>query len=80
MTNLRSGSRGDARALPPIEQREMSEVLWEHTDEGVLAITLNRPERLNALNFRMLRELFAHRLVIDVAGHEEDRRIRRNCR
>jgi enoyl-CoA hydratase/carnithine racemase len=48
-------------ALPPLEQREWRHVLWEISDDGVLAITLNRSERLNALTFRMLREI--HQLV-----------------
>ena len=43
--------------LPPIEQREWKHVLWDVSDVGVLAITLNRPERLNALSFPLLREL-----------------------
>jgi 2-(1,2-epoxy-1,2-dihydrophenyl)acetyl-CoA isomerase len=72
MTNRRSGSRGEARALPPIEQREMFEVLWEQTAEGVLAITLNRPERLNALNFRMLREV---QQLIDHAAETQEVRL-----
>ena len=57
MTDQRSGDRATVRTLAPIDEREWLEVLWDQTPEGVLAITLNRPERLNALNFRMLREL-----------------------
>ena len=56
-TTERSGTRAAARTLPPIAERDLTEVLWEQTDEGVLAITLNRPERLNALSFRLLREV-----------------------
>jgi 2-(1,2-epoxy-1,2-dihydrophenyl)acetyl-CoA isomerase len=47
--------------LPPVEQREWRHVLWEVSDAGVLSITLHRPERLNALNYRMLREI--HQLI-----------------
>jgi hypothetical protein len=32
--------------LPPVEQREWRHVLWQVSDAGVLALTLNRPERL----------------------------------
>ena len=44
-------------ALPPLEDREWRHVLWEVSDLGVLSITMSRPERLNALNYRMLREV-----------------------
>lgn len=47
--------------LPPVEERQWREVLWEVSEAGVLAITMNRPERLNALNYRLLREL--HQLI-----------------
>jgi 2-(1,2-epoxy-1,2-dihydrophenyl)acetyl-CoA isomerase len=43
--------------LPPLDQREWRHVRWEISATGVLAITLHRPERLNALNYRMLREI-----------------------
>ena len=45
------------RILPPIDEREWKHVLWEVSDSGVLSITLNRPERLNALSFQLLREM-----------------------
>jgi 2-(1,2-epoxy-1,2-dihydrophenyl)acetyl-CoA isomerase len=48
-------------SLPPVEQREWRYVLWQVSDTGVLAVTFNRPERLNALNYRMLREI--HQLI-----------------
>lgn len=43
--------------LKDLPEREWKNVLWEVSDAGVLAITLNRPERLNALTFPLLREL-----------------------
>jgi 2-(1,2-epoxy-1,2-dihydrophenyl)acetyl-CoA isomerase len=46
-----------ARTLPPLREREWRDVLWNISDAGVLSITLNRPERLNALTFRLLREM-----------------------
>jgi 2-(1,2-epoxy-1,2-dihydrophenyl)acetyl-CoA isomerase len=46
-----------ARTLPPIHEREWRDVLWRVSDSGILSITLNRPERLNALSFRLLREM-----------------------
>lgn len=42
-----------------LEGREWRHVLWDVTPAGVLSITLNRPERLNAVNFRTLREVLA---------------------
>ena len=59
----------EPRALP---DGEWQETLWELTDEGVLAITLNRPERLNALSFRLLHELQA---LIDFAARRPDVRV-----
>jgi 2-(1,2-epoxy-1,2-dihydrophenyl)acetyl-CoA isomerase len=46
-----------ARSLPPIEEREWRDVLWDVSDSGILSITLNRPEHLNALTYRLLREI-----------------------
>ncbi len=43
--------------LPPLEEREWRHVLWDISPTGVMSITLNRPEHLNALNFRLLREM-----------------------
>ncbi len=46
-----------ARSLPPIEEREWRDVLWDVSGSGILSITLNRPEHLNALTYRLLREI-----------------------
>ena len=51
---------------------EWQVTLWELSEEGVLAITLNRPERLNALSFRLLHEL---QRLIDFAALRPDVRV-----
>ncbi|MDP6606294.1 MAG: enoyl-CoA hydratase-related protein [Dehalococcoidia bacterium] len=53
--------RTASRTLPPIEEREWRQVQWDVSGSGVLSITFDRPERLNALSFRLLREV--HQLV-----------------
>ena len=58
---------------PPVEEREWREVGWEVTASGVLAITMRRPEQLNAITFTMLREI--EELVTDAAGKPEIRVI-----
>ena len=58
----------EPKALP---DGEWSQSLWELSD-GVFAITLNRPERLNALSFRLLRELQA---LVDFAARRPDIRV-----
>jgi enoyl-CoA hydratase/carnithine racemase len=50
-------TRSEQQMLPPVEEREWKQALWEVSDAGVLAITINRPERLNALNYPLLREM-----------------------
>jgi enoyl-CoA hydratase/carnithine racemase len=59
MTTVPTGpaNRATTSGLPPLDEREWRQVLWQISDSGVLAITLNRPERHNALSFRLLREL-----------------------
>ena len=59
MTSEQSSSTSETgqRALPPVEERDWKHVIWGVSDSGVLSITLNRPERLNALNYRLLREV-----------------------
>ena len=59
-------------APSPLADGEWQVTLWDHTDDGVLAITLNRPERLNALSFRLLRELQA---LVDFAAARPDIRV-----
>ena len=49
------------RNVHPIEEREWTHALWDVSASGVLSIVLDRPERLNALNFRLLREV--HQLI-----------------
>lgn len=51
---------------------EWDVTLWDITNNGVLAITLNRPERLNALSYRLLYELQA---LIDFADARPDIRV-----
>ena len=58
----------EPKALP---DGEWEQSLWELSD-GVFAITLNRPERLNALSFRLLRELQA---LVDFAARRPDIRV-----
>ena len=58
-------------APAPLPDGEWSQSLWD-LDDGVLAITLNRPERLNALSFRLLRELQA---LVDFAARRPDIRV-----
>ena len=65
MTDLPEGPRG-------VGDGEWEQSLWELDSEGVLWITLNRPERLNALSFRLLRELQA---LVDFAGRRPDVRV-----
>jgi 2-(1,2-epoxy-1,2-dihydrophenyl)acetyl-CoA isomerase len=57
--------------MPPPEERDWHFIEWGVSDSGVLAITLNRPAQLNALNFPMLRELLA--LMREVAPRPEVR-------
>ena len=49
----------------PLADGDWQVTLWKISDSGVLSITLNRPERLNALSFRLLRELQA---LVDFAA------------
>ena len=72
MTIEQPGPRIEPRRLPPLEEREWRHVLWEVSDLGVLAITMNRPEHLNALNFRMLREM---QQLVDHARTNQDIRV-----
>ncbi|ROM33963.1 hypothetical protein BK648_24705 [Pseudomonas poae] len=48
------------------------EVLLEHLNDGVLTLTLNRPDRLNALNPPLLREL---REGMERATHNHEARV-----
>lgn len=72
MTSDRRGDRIEARRLPPVQERDWQHVLWEVSELGVLSITMNRPEHLNALNFRMLREM---QQLVDHAGATPEIRV-----
>ncbi len=54
------------------DEIEWEDVLWDLSDSGVLAITFNRPKRLNAVSFRLLREL---QWLIDHAGSNPEVRV-----
>ena len=41
----------------PIDQRSFEEIKVETTPTGVMYVTLNKPERINALTYQMIREL-----------------------
>lgn len=58
--------------LPPVEERQWKHVLWKVSDSGVLSITFNRPERLNAFNFRLLREVYQ---LIEYARDRQEIRV-----
>ena len=59
------------QGLPPVEEREWKHVIWDISDSGVMSITMNRPERLNALNYRLLREM--HQLIQHARDTQEVR-------
>jgi enoyl-CoA hydratase/carnithine racemase len=58
--------------MTTLEEIEWKRVLWDISDSGVLSITLNRPERLNAVSYRTLREI---QWLIDHAGSNPDVRV-----
>ena len=66
-----STSQAANQGLPPVEAREWRHVVWGISDSGVMSITMNRPERLNALNFRLLREM--HQLIQHARDTQEVR-------
>ena len=68
----RSGRR-EQQTLPPVEEREWHDTLWEVSDAGVLAISINRPEKRNALTIRVLRELI--QLIDHAAATPEIRAV-----
>jgi len=55
-----------------LNEIEWKRVLWDLSDSGVLSITLNRPERLNAVSFRTLHEV---QWLVDHAGANPDVRV-----
>ena len=59
-------------APTPLADGEWRDLVWDLTPSGVLALRLNRPERLNALSFRVLREMQA---LIDFAAARRDVRV-----
>ena len=65
--------RSEPRTLPPVEERDWQQVLWEVSDAGVLALTINRPERRNAVTHRLLRELI--QLIDHAAATPEVRAV-----
>lgn len=56
----------------PLDDREWLAARWSMPNDSVLAIELDRPERLNALSFRMLHEL---RRLIDFAATQPRLRV-----
>jgi 2-(1,2-epoxy-1,2-dihydrophenyl)acetyl-CoA isomerase len=51
----------------PIDQRSFEEIKVETTPTGVMYVTLNKPERINALTYQMIREV---RTAIDDARRD----------
>lgn len=71
-THQRHRTQSDRPAeLPAPEERTWEQCVWQVTDAGVLAITMNRAEHLNAINFPTIRELIT--LLRDVATRPEVR-------
>ena len=58
--------------MTSLEEIEWKRVLWDISDSGVLSITLVRPERLNAVSFRTLREV---QWLVDHAGSNPEVRV-----
>jgi enoyl-CoA hydratase/carnithine racemase len=56
-TSAGAGSQATQPPVPALEDGEWRHVRWEFSQLGVLSIVMNKPERLNALNYRMLREM-----------------------
>ncbi|ALP40376.1 enoyl-CoA hydratase/isomerase [Aeromonas schubertii] len=56
---------------PEFKEWEMEQVIKRHCQEGVLTLTLTRPEKRNALNTRMYQEL-----TLSLQGAKEDEAIR----
>ena len=56
----------------PLKEKVWRHVLWDISESGVLSITLNRPERLNAVSFRTLREV---QWLVDHAASDPDVRV-----
>ena len=52
------------------------ETLIYDLHEGIVTVTLNRPERLNAVNGTMIRELVE---AIDRFDRSEERRVGKEC-
>jgi 2-(1,2-epoxy-1,2-dihydrophenyl)acetyl-CoA isomerase len=58
MTTAQQTDAAPFGAAPPeLAAQDWTSVLWEILPSGVLSVTLDRPERLNALSFPLLREL-----------------------
>ena len=58
--------------MTTLDEIEWKGVLWDISDSGVLSITLNRPERLNAVNSRTVQEV---QWLVDHAASAPDVRV-----
>ena len=50
----------------------MSEYIWYEVDEGIATITIDRPEKRNAMTYAMLTEFIE---TVGYAGHDDEARV-----